>query len=106
MYFKLAFGNDYEQRYMKFLEAYGKMFELSFMIETTLYTLRFEEVKEIFEIFKNNEIRDFIISDKFYYKLINKNFVKKIKDFDDIYENEIYEIFMEIVDIQIEIIIS
>ena len=37
---------------MKFLEAYNKMFEFSTIIKTTLYTLSFEKVKEIIEVFK------------------------------------------------------
>jgi hypothetical protein len=90
---------------MKFLEAYGKMFEHSFMIKTTLYTLSFEKVKKIIELFKENEIRSFIISDNFYNRLINKNFLKRFEDFTDICD-DIFVIFYEIVDIQIEIIIS
>ena len=84
MKFNFVFGNDYEHRYINFLEAYGKMFEFSFIIKTTLYTLSFEKVKEIFEIFKKNKIRDFIISDYFYNRLINNNLFKKFEDFDDL----------------------
>ena len=76
MNFYLAFGNDYKKRYIKFLEAYYKLLEFSAMIKTTLYTLSFEKVKEIFEVFKINKIRSFIISDKFY-KI--KNYIKDLK---------------------------
>jgi hypothetical protein len=55
MHFNLAFGNDYKKRYSKFIEAYSKMFEFSTIIDTTLYTLSFEKVKEIFEVFKINK---------------------------------------------------
>ena len=105
MQFNLAFGNDYKKRYTKFLEAYSKMLEFSTIIDTTLYTLSFEKVKEIFEVFKINKIRSFIISDKFYNRIIDKKLYKRFKDNIDICD-DIYVLFAEIVDIQIEIIIS
>ena len=89
---------------MKFIEAYEKMFNFSFMIKTTFYTLSFEKVKEIIEVFKTNKETDFIISDEFYNKLINLKLNKRFEDF--IYTDDIYKKFAEFVDIQIEIIIS
>ena len=99
----LTFGIYYKERHIKFIEAYEKMFKFSLRIKTTLYTLSFEKVKEIIEIFKTNKEVDFIISDEFYNKLINQNF----KRFEDhIYDDNIYKIFSEIDDIRIEIIKS
>ena len=93
------------KRYMKFLEAYNNMFEFSTMINTTLYTLSFEKVKEIIEVFKKNKIIGFIISDNFYNRIISKQLYVRFKNLIDTCD-DIYELFSEIVDIQIEIIIS
>jgi len=105
MIFLLTFGNDYKKRYTKFLEDYNKFLEFSCIIETTLYTLSFEKVKEIFEIFKINKTRSFIISDQFYNRIIDKNLHKRFKENIN-FCDDIYILFAEIVDIQIEIIIS
>ena len=107
IFFNFAFGNDFENRYMKFLKAYNKLFDFSTFLKTTLYTFSFEKVKDIIEYFNKNKVKDFIISDNFYNKIINTTWYKRFKNLiDTCDDNDVYELFSEIVEIQFEIILS
>ena len=104
--FIIAFGPNFNEIYFKFLKASNTFFEFSSGLRTTFYTLSFEKVKNIIENLKNENEKTFIISDKFYNLVVNNE--KKIKNLnrsEDIYEVK-GKLFLDLIDLQIEIIIS
>ena len=90
---------------MQFFEANEFIFEVSLDLETAFYTLSFEKVKNIIEGLKKMDY-DYLISDKFYDLAVN--FKKKYEKFNDSDDSDvnIYKIFLELRDLQVEIIIS
>ena len=107
VFFNKAFGKNYYEKYITFLEAYSKIFELSFHLKTTFYTLSFIEVKNIIEGSKKKE-NECLISDTFYDLVVNNK--KKYEQMNHYYNyksfQEIYKIFLELGDLHVEIIIS
>ena len=102
-----SFGKDFLTKYEIFLNDYIILFKYSLALKTTFYTLSFEKVKNIFEIQKNDKIPKPIISDKFYNLLINivDKLINYAYDLEEIFEEK-NELFQEVIDLQIEIIIS
>ena len=103
----ISFGKDFLMKYKIFLNNYIILFKYSLDLKTTFYTLSFEKVQNIFEIQKNDKVLKQLISDKFYNLL--KNIVDKLinyaYDLKKIFEEK-DELFQEVIDLQVEIIIS
>ena len=102
-----SFGKDFLKKYKIFLNGYIILFKYSLALKTTFYTLSLEKVKNIFEIHKNDKIPKQLISDKFYNLLINivDKLINYAYDLEEIFEEK-NELFQEVIDLQVEIIIS
>ncbi len=102
-----SFGKDFLKKYKIFLNGYIILFKYSLALKTTFYTLSLEKVKNIFEIHKNDKIPKQLISDKFYNLLINivDKLINYAYDLEEIFEEK-NELFQEVIDLKVEIIIS
>ena len=91
--------------YKEFLNIFDSIFQLTWELPTTFYTLSFEEVKKIIEDLKT-DVNPPIISDKLYSFVINnKNKIIECRNSENIYKS-FFELFLDNTDFQKEIIIS
>ena len=91
--------------YKEFLNVYDSIFQLTYELPTTFYTLSFNEVKKIIEDLKT-DVNPPIISDKLYSFVINnKNKIIECSNSENIYKS-FSELFLDNTDFQKEIIIS
>jgi len=89
----------------EFLNVFTAIFQLTWKLPTTFYTLSYEEIKKIIEDIKSN-VNPPIISDKLYSFIINsKNKIIECNNSQNIYKS-IYELFLDNTEFQKEIIIS
>jgi len=99
------FGQKSQEQCREFLSIFQTIYQLSFELTTTYYTLSFKNVKNLIEDFKQKQMFVPVISDKLYSFIINNK--TKIEEYDD---KDIYKIFdvlfLSNPDFQIEIIKS
>lgn len=89
----------------EFLNLFTAIFQLTWKLPTTFYTLSYEEVKKIIEDIKSN-VNPPIFSEKLYSFIINsKNKIIECNNSQNIYKS-IYELFLDNTEFQKEIIIS
>ena len=99
------FGKKPQEKCKEFLDVFERIYQLSFELTTTYYTLNFDNVKNIMEDSMKKQNFFPVISDKLFSFVINNK--KKIEEYDDI---DIYKkidvLFLSNPDFQIEIIKS
>ena len=99
------FGQKSKEQCNEFLSIFESIYQLSFQLTTTYYTLSFKSVKNIIEDFKQKQKFVPIISDKLYSFIINNK--KKFEKYNDIDIYKIFDVlFLSDPDFQIEIIKS
>ena len=89
----------------EFLNLYKNIFQLTWKLPTTFYTLSYEEVKKIIDDIKSN-VNPPLISDKLYSFIINsRNKIIECNNSENIYKS-ISELFLNKTDFQKELISS
>ena len=101
----MIFGQKPQELCREFLAVFETIYQLSFELTTTYYTLNFENVKNIIEDFKQKQKFIPVISDKLFSFVINNR--KDIEEYDDIDIYKIFDVlFLSNPDFQIEVIKS
>ena len=106
-YFIISFGQNFQEKYRPFLDAFERIFDFFFRLRTTFYTMKYEDVKKIITDLISKKYKGPIISDKLYNFVVDIS--KKIKK-EYYYEENNYKLFQELflinTEFQTEMIIS
>ena len=98
--FVYVFGTNFLNRYRKFFEILTYLNQLAFELKTSLYTLSYEEVKEIIDGINEPQISENgLISEQFYNLVLE--FGRKLKQIGYV---DVYELLSGIEGIHVEII--